>query len=292
MDALKIGLIGGTGLGEALGAEAGERREVETPFGAPSSALIETDWEGVPVVILQRHGPGHLLNPSAVPYRANIFALKTLGVTHIVASGACGSLREGMRPGHLVIPEQVIDKTFRRAGTFYERTAVHVELADPFCPVTRKWLLAAGARLGDTVVHDGGTFVCMEGPGFSTRAESNLHRQWGADLIGMTCMPEAKLAREAEIAYALVALPTDYDCWRPHPAGVTTQELLAEIIGNLEEATSRSVALIRMALGDVEPLRAEPSPAHDALRLAIWSDKESIDPSEVERLRVLWGRHF
>jgi len=288
----RIGIIGGSGLGEALGAERGDIQNVETPFGSPSSPVVLTQWNGVDIAILQRHGPGHVLNPSAVPYRANIYALKTVGVTHIVASGATGSLRENIHPGDLVIADQIIDKTSKRVNTFYERAAVHCEFADPFCPVMRKWLLVAAGRLKNHTVHDGGTYVCMEGPAFSTKAESNMHRAWGGDLIGMTCMPEAKLAREAEIAYVLIALPTDYDCWRPHDSGVAQQDLLAEIIGNLQKASAAGVELIRHALADIAVLRDTPSPAHDALRLAIWSDKSRIDRMEIERLAVLWGRYF
>lgn len=288
----RLGIIGGTGLGEALGAESGEQTEVVTPFGSPSSTLNCTSWEGVPIVILQRHGPGHLHNPSQVPYRANVFALKAVGVTHIVASGATGSLRDEIRPGELVIPDQVIDKTHKRPGTFYDKAAVHVEMSEPFCPVMRKWLLNAASGLDGVTVHDGGTYVCMEGPAFSTQAESHMHRAWGGDLIGMTCMPEARLAREAEIAYALLALPTDYDCWRPHESGVDQTDLLTEIMGNLDVATQRSIDLVRSALNDINLLRGETCSAHTALDLAIWSDKSKISTTEVERLEVLWGRHF
>ena len=265
---------------------------METPFGPPSAPVVLTRWQGVDIAILPRHGPGHVLNPTEVPYRANIYALKKLGVTHIVASGATGSLREDIHPGDLVIADQVIDKTYRRAATFYDSAAVHVAFAEPFCPVMRRWLLQAAARLEGVQVHDGGTYVCMEGPAFSTQAESHLHRAWGGDLIGMTCMPEAKLAREAELAYALVALPTDYDCWKQHDPNVGAQDLLAEIIGNLQKASAAGVALIKAALSDTSLLRQEPSPAHQALQLAIWSDKTRIDPAQVERLAVLWGEHF
>ena len=287
-----IGIIGGTGLGEALGAQEGEARRVQTPFGPPSSSLTMTRWHGVRIAILQRHGPGHVFSPSRVPYRANIFALKSVGVTHIVASGATGSLRDQIRPGDLVIPDQVIDKTYGRTATFYDRAAVHVEMAEPFCPVMRRWLTAAGRVLDGVTIHERGTYVCMEGPAFSTRAESRMHRAWDADLIGMTCMPETKLAREAEIAYALIGLPTDYDCWRDREPGSPEDDLLAEILGNLERATQDSVALIQKALADISILTAEPSPAHEALRRAIWTDKAQIAPDEIERLRVLWGRHF
>jgi 5'-methylthioadenosine phosphorylase len=290
---IKIGIIGGSGLGESLGAEAGDEQHIDTPFGAPSSPITVTQWSGVEVCLLQRHGPGHTLNPAAVRYRANIFALKTLGVTHILASGATGSLREDFHPGELVIVDQVIDRTRRRAGTFYERAAVHVEFAEPFCPVMRQWLLEAAKRMNsDTNVHDGGTYVCMEGPAFSTRAESEMHRKLGGDLIGMTAMPEAKFAREAEIAYALIAMPTDYDCWKPREPGTDQMGLLQEIIGNLQKASAANLALMKAALSDLSMLHEQPSPAHEALKLGIWSDKSQIDPLEIERLEPLWGRYF
>jgi 5'-methylthioadenosine phosphorylase len=223
---MRIGIIGGTGLGaalsDAMGAAQFEAVTPDTPFGAPSGPVMIGDLGDVPVALLARHGDGHLLNPHHVPYRANIFALKTLGVTHVLASAAVGSLREEIEPGDLVICDQLIDKTEGRPRTFYERAAVHVEFAEPFCPVVRRWLRDA-ARSFDGSVHKAGTYVCMEGPSFSTVAESHMHRAWGGDLIGMTCCPEARLAREAEIAYGLVALVTDYDCWRPraeHGAGL------------------------------------------------------------------------
>ena len=289
---VRIGIIGGTGLEEALGTESGEKLSPDTPFGPAASPITVTRWQGVDVAIVQRHGPGHVLNPSAVPYRANIFALKSLGVTHIIASGATGSLCEDIHPGDLVIADQVIDKTYKRANTFYDDAAVHVELAEPFCPVTQQWLLAAAKKVEGITVHDRGTYVCMEGPAFSTRAESLLHRQWGGDLIGMTVMPEARLAREAETAYALVALPTDYDCWRPHDPDAAQQDVLGQILGNLKKATAAGIELIKAALSDVAILAQRPSPAHNALQLAIWSDKSKIDPEQRKRLDVLWGRYF
>jgi len=292
MSEVRIGIIGGSGLGESLGKREGQVQTIDTPFGKPSSSIVLTDWHGVEVAILLRHGPGHLLNPSQVPYRANIFALKKLGVTHIIASGATGSLQQEVQPRDLVVVDQFIDRTYRRANTFYNKAAVHVELAQPFCPVMRQWLCGAASGLSDIRVHPCGTYVCMEGPGFSTRAESLLHQQWGADLIGMTLCPEVKLAREAEIAYAMVAMPTDFDCWKPHDPAIGQQDLLTQIIGNLRQTTECNVALIEAALEDVSALEQQPSPAHDALKLAIWSDKKAIDPEEVDRLGVLWGRYF
>jgi 5'-methylthioadenosine phosphorylase len=292
MSGIFLGIIGGSGLGESLGAERGNRREIDTPFGAPSGPILVTQWAGVDIAILQRHGPGHVHSPSRVPYRANLFALKRLGVTHVLASGACGSLRETIHPRDLVIVDQVIDKTHRRDSTFFDHAAVHVEFADPFCPVMRAWLLGAAAGLPEVKAHDRGTYLAMEGPAFSTRAESHMHRAWGADLIGMTAMPEAKLAREAELPYALIGLPTDYDCWKPPPPGADPHELLREIIGNLRESTRRCIGLIQAALSDIAPLIDRPSPAAHALRHAIWSDKKSIPHAEIERLRPIWGRYF
>ena len=307
MSEMKIGLIGGSGLGVELGSQtSGARHEVDTPFGKPSDAIVETEWAGFPVLFLSRHGPGHLLNPSQVPFRANLFALKQLGCTHIIASGAVGSLREEFKPRDLVIPEQIIDKTHRRVGTFYEHAAVHVEFAEPFCPVLRRILVEAGKSIGPETagenkafgVHDRGCYVCMEGPAFSTRAESLMHRLWGGDLIGMTAMPEAKLAKEAEISYALVALVTDYDCWRqspkPHAEPQDPSVLLKEIIGNLQAASHNAIQLMRRAVEMMATRREELEncPARHALQLAIWSDKSRIPADEVQRLGPLWMKYF
>ena len=289
-----IGLIGGSGLGQALLREVkGEERRFSTPFGEPSSAVILADWEGAKVAFLPRHGPGHTIPPTAVPNRANIYALKSLGVTHVIASGATGSLREEIRPRDLVVVDQVIDKTTRRASSFFDEQgiAAHVEFSEPFCPTLRKALLTAGEAL-DLTIHDGGTYVCMEGPAFSTVAESRMHRSWGGDLIGMTCMPEAKLAREAEICYALLALPTDYDCWRPHDPKVDKRALLSEIIHNMEAATENSIQLIRSV---VRGLAGSPPPkcgCHSALELAIWTNKKEVSPATVARLGPIVARYF
>jgi 5'-methylthioadenosine phosphorylase len=292
MGRVVVGVIGGTGLGEALGGLGqGEIREVETPFGRPSGPITLTEVAGVPVALISRHGEGHLLNPSQVPYRANIYALKALGVTHVIASGAVGSLREEVAPRHLVIPDQVIDRTFRRAGTFFDELAVHVELAAPFCNGLRSALVKGGAGFPGRI-HQGGTYVCMEGPQFSTRAESELHRSWGASLIGMTAMPEAKLAREAELCYALVALPTDYDCWRPHPANVDQQKLIEEILGNLKAATQNAIELIRRSLPAVAALADKPCACQSALALGIWSDRARIPHDVRARLQVLVGKYL
>lgn len=304
MSDLRIGLIGGTGLGQELVTNhhaGGCRHDVDTPFGKPSDAIIETEIAGLSVLILNRHGPGHLLNPSAVPSRANIFALKSLGCTHIIASGAVGSLREELRPRDVVVIDQFIDKTCGRKGTFFEQAAVHTEFAEPCCPILRKLLTGAAEAITargehDFKVHSRGCYVCMEGPAFSTRAESLMHRLWGGELIGMTALPEARLAREAEIPYALLALVTDYDCWRNKPTGapVDSAELLKEIIGNLQVATHNTITLIQAALAMAKEYEAQlmAAPAREALKLAIWSDKTRIAPEEVRRLAPLWGKYF
>jgi len=287
-----LGIIGGSGLEHAMGALGRTRsHDVDTAFGKPSAPVITTEVDGVPLALLKRHGDGHVFSPSTVPYRANILALKQLGVTRILATGAVGSLREEIAPRSLVIPDQVIDKTFRRAGTFFDDLAVHVELASPFCPSLRE-LLARASASSPTRVQQGGTYVCMEGPQFSTRAESELHRSWGASLIGMTVMPEARLAREAEICYALVALPTDYDCWRPHPHALDQFELLEEIIGNLKAASANALELIRAALPHVSALGNLGCPCQSALELAIWSDRDLIPASARERLRPILGKYL
>ncbi len=288
-----VGIIGGTGLGDALGAQTrGETHDIDTPFGPTSGPIVTTQTDGVDIAVLSRHGPGHTIGPSWVPYRANIFALKKLGVTHVIASGATGSLQEDVHPGDLVIADQVIDKTFRRASTFFDDGMVgHVEFSRPFCDGMRQVLLTVADRV-QANVHDGGTYVCMEGPQFSTVAESKMHRQWGGDLIGMTCMPEAKLAREAELCYAVVGLPTDYDCWRPHEPGMDRKALLAEIMGNMHRATHNAIELIRAAVAHLGRHPPGDCDCHHALELAIWSDKSKVDRAAVERLQPIVGKYF
>jgi len=288
-----IGIIGGTGLGEALfGEPGGQLYELETPFGEPSGPIRVVKWNGLDVALLARHGEGHTLSPSQVPYRANIYALKALGVTHIIASGAVGSLREKIQPRQLVVIDQVIDKTYRRTPTFFDDgLAVHVEFAEPFCPQLRELLLSVADQV-DAMVHPKGTYVCMEGPAFSTSAESHLHRSWAGDLIGMTAMPEAKLAREAEMAYALVALVTDYDCWRPHEPGADRKALLAEIIGHLQAATKNAMELIRAT---IEAFAAEPlplGPIHTGLDLAVWTNPVRLTPEVTQRYGPLLQRYL
>ncbi|MCK6455049.1 MAG: S-methyl-5'-thioadenosine phosphorylase [Phycisphaerae bacterium] len=289
-----VGIIGGTGLGQALTAQTrGEVHRVETPFGPPSAPIVRTRWDGVEIAFLMRHGEGHVLPPPAVPYRANIFALKSLGCTHILASGATGSLREEIVPGHVVIPDQVIDKTHRRAASFFDQPgiAAHVELSHPFCPTLRTLLLSVAGDCG-TTVHDGGTYVCMEGPAFSTIAESRMHRAWGGDLIGMTCMPEARLAREAEMCYALIALPTDYDCWRPHDPAQDRHALLREILSNMEHATTNAIELLRAALRKFVTTPPPPCACQTSLDLAIWTAIDRIERDEIRRLGPILARRL
>jgi 5'-methylthioadenosine phosphorylase len=284
-------------LGNALLAKGlGESVEIDTPFGKPSAPLILSEWAGVPIAFLPRHGIGHTIAPSAIPFRANIWALKAVGCQWIIASGAVGSLREEFAPRDLVIPDQIIDRTSRREGSFFNERgegAVHVEFADPFCSKLRAILLEAAQSIGSTT-HGRGTYVCMEGPAFSTRAESLMHRQWGGDLIGMTAMPEAKLAREAEIPYALVALVTDYDCWRAHSQKhpVEKSSLLAEIIGNMHAATDNALRLIEKAIPALWGQRTEAFEAHRALELAIWTPHTSIPEAAKKRLAPLWGKYL
>ncbi len=288
-----IGVIGGTGLGESLfGEPGGYEHEIDTPFGRPSGPVRVVEWHGLEVAFIARHGDGHELNPSQVPYRANIYALKSLGVTHVLASGAVGSLREQLKPRELVIPDQIIDKTYLRIPTFFdEGLAVHIEFAEPFCPDLRKLLLSVANQV-DMPVHPKGTYVCMEGPAFSTVAESQMHRHWGSDLVGMTAMPEAKLAREAEMSYALVALVTDFDCWKPHPPDADRKALLQEIIANLQAATANAMALLRGAIETFAASPLEPGPIHTGLDLGIWTDPTKIMPEHIERYGVLLERYL
>ncbi len=273
----RVGIIGGTGLADALASllQHSSTQTIQTPFGEPSAPVQLGTLDDVPVALLARHGIGHRFNPTSVPYRANIAALKMAHCTHLVCSGATGSLRETIEPGSIVLCNQFIDRTVHRPRTFFEDAAVHVECADPCCPVMHRWLLDAAKRLPALTVHPTGTYVCMEGPAFSTRAESHMHRALGGDLIGMTAMPEARLAREAELAYALVAMPTDFDCWRPSERN---DGVLSSVAANLRKATEAAVSLIREALRDTAVLCSAQSPAHRALDGAIWTSQDAIGP--------------
>ena len=285
-----IGIIGGTGLGDALAEHLvdAEFHDIETPFGKPSMAICVGKLGKRQIAFLNRHGKGHKLSPGEVPYAANIFALKKLGVHTVIGSGAVGSLREEIAPGDLVIVDQFIDKTFKRTNSFFTGFgAVHCEGAEPVCGRLRK-LIVDTAKGIDTKTHAEGTYVCMEGPQFSTRAESLMHRAWGGDLIGMTAMPEAKLAREAQMCYALIALASDYDCWRPHKAGQDKQTLLKEIIANLQTATNNCLELIKAVLAGDYKLFCEDCHCRKSLDLAVWTDPAHINPADKEKLKVLF----
>ena len=233
MRSARVAVIGGSGFYEMEGVADLEEVRQSTPFGEPSDSVILGTLEGVRVAFLPRHGRGHRILPTEVPARANIYALKSLGVEFIISVSAVGSLREELQPMHLVVPDQVIDRTRARAGTFFgDGLVAHVAMADPFCPVLRD-IVYEGAREAGATVHRGGTYVVMEGPAFSTRAESNLYRSWGAHLIGMTALPEAKLAREAEICYVTLASVTDYDSWYEAHAEVTAEMILSNLRRNV-----------------------------------------------------------
>jgi 5'-methylthioadenosine phosphorylase len=293
MKKIKVGLIGGSGLGQALlDSHQGEEYYPRTPFGKPSAPIICTKWQNLDIAVLARHGKGHRYSPSNVPYQANIFALKKLGVTHILASGACGSLQENIHPGELLIPDQIIDRTYKRETSFFGNGIVaHIEFDQPFCQSLRKILLQAAKEVKHKV-HNGGTYICMEGPQFSTVAESKLHQSMGGSIIGMTVIPEAKLAREAEICYALVALPTDYDCWKPHPKGKAKHDLLSEIISNMTKATGLAINLMKHALSILAEHHDPDCPCQKSLELAIWTDKSKIAPAMVHELEPLIGKYL
>ena len=284
-DAL-IGILGGSGLYQ-LDALAQVREErVETPYGAPSDVIVTGTLDGIRVAFLARHGRGHRLLPSEVPYRANIYAFKQLGVRYLLSFSAVGSLREDVAPLDFVLPDQYIDLSRRRESTFFGNGVVaHVSMAQPVCPVTREVLARAvhGSLGADAPrLHQGGTYVCIEGPQFSSLAESNWYRSMGAGVIGMTNMPEAKLAREAQMAYASLAMVTDYDCWHPREAHVTADMAIANLMTNAERAKLVAAEAIRV-LGAEKP----DSPAHNALQSAVVTPAEAIPETLKRQLAVL-----
>lgn len=281
-----IGIIGGSGLYEIENLDVIEERDVETPFGKPSAPLLIGEMKGRRVAFLPRHGTGHRYNPSEVPYRANIWAMKQAGVFWLVGVNAVGSLRKEIAPGDFCIPDNIIDKTYRRSNTLYDEIAVHVNLGRPFHPMLREVLLEA-TRAEGIEVHDGGTYVCMEGPAFSTVAESNMHRQWGASLIGMTAMPEARLAREAEMCYASISLPTDYDVWyeQDHVDINEVFEIFGRNIANVKKVLGRVIESI--------PLEAEDEcDASRALEFAIVTKPEAIPEWTRENLALTLGTYL
>lgn len=281
-----IGVIGGSGLYEMEGLQDVRSIVVETPFGAPSDEFVTGVLDGVPMVFLPRHGRGHRLLPTEVDYRANIYGMKKLGVTRIISVSAVGSMREEIVPGHIVIPDQFIDRTnATRSSTFFGNGVVaHIQFADPVCADLSADLYAAAQEAGATV-HRGGTYICMEGPAFSTRAESNLYRSFGVSVIGMTNIPEAKLAREAEICYGVIALATDYDCWHESHDDVSVDAIIAIIKQNVAMAKS----IIRNAVRRIG--RERDCPCASALRYAIITDKAAIPDETRERLDLIIGSY-
>ena len=285
-----IGIIGGSGLYKMEALKDVEEVQIETPFGNPSDALIVGSLDGVRVAFLARHGRNHHLLPSELPFRANIYAMKSLGVKYLISASAVGSLKEAAKPLDMVVPDQFIDRTQNRISTFFgEGIVAHVAFGDPVCLKLAQVLGDAveSSKLADVTLHRGGTYVCMEGPAFSTKAESNLHRSWGATIIGMTNLPEAKLAREAEIAYATLALVTDYDCWHPDHDSVTVELVIA----NLQRNAINAQKVIQET---VRRLTENPpdSDAHSALKYAILTPLDKISPEAKERLDLLLQKYL
>ncbi len=288
MTPVRIGILGGSGLYRMEGLTDVREQVVETPFGAPSDALLLGKLDGIDVAFLARHGRGHGLIPSQIPFRANVYAMKSLGVQYLLSVSAVGSMREEIAPLDMVLPDQFIDFTRQRAGTFFGEGAVaHVSLADPVCPVLRGVMADAFADAGfaDVRLHRDGTYVCIEGPAFSTRAESNWYRTLGASVIGMTNMPEARLAREAEIAYATLALATDWDCWHPHQACVTAELAIANLQANAQRAQVLLAHAVRR-IANTWPT----SPAHGALGSALVTPPTGMSPQVRQRLAALIAR--
>jgi 5'-methylthioadenosine phosphorylase len=281
-----LGIIGGSGLYSMRELIDIEERTLETPFGSPSSPVLLGRLHGRPVAFLARHGIGHVLAPSEVNYRANIYALKMLGVQRVLSVSACGSLREDFSPGDIVIPEQLYDHTFQRPRTFFSGgLVVHLSIPDPFCSQLSTALEDSCRKVGASV-HRGGWYITIEGPRFSTRAESNTYRAWGMSIIGMTTSPEAFLAREAEMCYAVMAHVTDYDVWRHSEADVTAEMVFKTVVENTEIA--------QRALADmVENLAVESDcSCHHALQGAISTIPERVDPEARERLALLVDRYL
>ena len=280
-----IGVIGGSGLAAGLALDGAQEIEVVSPFGLPSAAVTTGTLSGVRFTFLPRHGAGHSVPPSEVNYRANIDVLKRCGVSDVIALSAIGSLNAGMVPGSFVAVDQFIDRTTRREGSFFGPGLVaHVSLADPVCPRLRGAVVDA-ARAEAAAVHDGGCYVAIEGPQFSTRAESRLYRKWGGDVIGMTGMPEVRLAREAELPYAMLGMVTDYDSWRGEDAGVEASEVI-EMVHRNAELARRVVARFAASLPDERP----PSPIDSALDHAIMTAPAARDSALVAKLQAVAGR--
>lgn len=290
MAEIRIGIIGGSGLYKMDALKNIEEVQVQTPFGPPSDALILGTLEGTRVAFLARHGRNHTLLPSELPFRANIYAMKQLGVEYLISASAVGSLKEEVKPLDLVVPDQFIDRTKNRVSTFFgEGIVAHIAFGDPICKNLAGVVASAIASLNlpDITLHRGGTYVCMEGPAFSTKAESNLYRSWGATVIGMTNLPEAKLAREAEIAYATLALATDYDCWHPDHDNVTVDMVIANLQRNAVNAQKVIQETVRR-LTENPP----PSDAHSALKYAILTNLEKAPALTKEKLGLLLKKYM
>jgi 5'-methylthioadenosine phosphorylase len=282
----EIGIIGGSGLYAMPGLTNVREERVSTPFGDPSDAFVLGDLEGRKVAFLARHGRGHRLLPTELNFRANIYAMKVLGVERILSVSAVGSLKEEHKPTDFVIPDQFIDRTFARVSTFFgEGVVAHVAFGDPVCPTVTSVFEKACAAV-DVVGKKGGTYVCMEGPQFSTRAESNLYRSWGADVIGMTNLQEAKLAREAEICYATMAMVTDYDCWREGHDDVTVDQIVAVLHQNAENAAK----VVKAAVGAMPTEKK--CACGDALKYAILTDRKAIPAEARQKLSLLLDKYL
>ncbi|MEL7546762.1 MAG: S-methyl-5'-thioadenosine phosphorylase [Pseudomonadota bacterium] len=283
-----IGVIGGSGLYALDGLSDVEELTIETPWGSPSDALVKGKLAGVDFVFLPRHGRGHRLTPTAVPYRANIDALKQVGCTDILSFSACGSLREDYQPGDFVRVDQFIDRTFARDKSFFGPGMVaHVSMADPVCGRLSK-LVGDAAKATGVNVHPSGTYITMEGPQFSSRAESHMYRAWGCDVIGMTNMPEAKLAREAELPYATIAMVTDYDCWRPEEEAVNVSSVLDVMATNTSRAKDTLLKLAQTLAG--VPRTPSPQGIETCLDYALITSPEARDPVLMKSLRAIVGR--
>ena len=282
-----IGIIGGSGFYQMEGLSEVENIEIDTPFGKPSSSLTVGTVEGQRVAFLPRHGDGHLLLPSEINVRANIYALKCIGVKWLISVSAVGSLKEEIEPRNFVIPNQLYDHTKNRTSTFFgEGMVAHVSFAQPFCPILSDLLYENAVKV-EACTHLGGTYICMEGPAFSTLAESRLYRQFGFDVIGMTAGPEAKLAREAEISYAILACSTDYDCWHPDHDTVTTEMIIENLVANVEKAKQ----IVKLTIPSI-PKGNEDSPAYRALEKSIATNPEIIPDRIKEKLDLIIGRYL